>query len=55
MKELVEIVRCKNCKWRHTIGCLLSEIEIGDELNNYAQTVVDDYTEDDFFCANGKE
>lgn len=54
MADLVEVIRCKDCAWRHTADCYLSETEVGDELDNYAPIVVDDYTEDDFFCADGE-
>lgn len=30
-KDLVEVVRCKDCKWYHEIGCAIKIVDESDE------------------------
>ena len=43
--NVVEVVRCKGCKNRNTLGCPVMHY-VGDELIGY--------TEDDAFCSCGE-
>lgn len=42
-RDLVEVVRCKDCKWRGTIGCAVDVVDESDKV------------EDNDFCSWGEE
>ena len=55
--DVVEVVRCKDCKHRETFECPMyheEDIEWDDDGYTECETIIHDMTTDDAFCSYGE-
>lgn len=55
--DVVEVVRCKDCKHRGDYGCPIyheTEVEWDDDGYTECETIIHDNTTDDSFCSYGE-
>lgn len=55
--DVVEVVRCKDCKHRGEYGCPMyheTEVEWDDDGYTECETIIHDNTTDDSFCSYGE-
>lgn len=49
--DLVEVVRCKDCKWQHTLDCPMNyEVETYDDDDGWDRYMSTNAYHDDGFC-----
>lgn len=55
--DVVEVVRCKDCKHRGDFGCPMyheEDIEWDDDGYTECEVIIHDYSRDDAFCSDGE-
>lgn len=54
LEKSVEVVRCKDCKYRHTEDCLMQYTDYSDDMDANPEGISVEWCEDNDFCSYGE-